>query len=313
MLNGARLLEEFIASCGGKVNPIRIFSAKELKEATSSYDQRKILVRGGMYTAYEGTYRDRAIVVRVLNFTSFATIENVFTEIVMLSQINHKNVVRLLGCCIETEDPRPVYEFIGNGSLAFHIHEMHPSVLSWETRLRIATEIASALTYLHTAPREPIVHMDIRSMNILLDERFTVKISNFGNSKTLSESGNAVIKDIDPMQMWEDVFGFGKLLFELLAGEMHQAIFDVGSVWADDDVDGAEVEHFASSLKKRCLASNIGILEEGKETQWLECTKLALNCISRHKRLTIKEVAEELRRIRNLGQQGKKERPIVSH
>ncbi|XP_058069771.1 wall-associated receptor kinase-like 17 [Magnolia sinica] len=307
MVNGARLLEELISSCAGKVNPIRIFSAEELEKATDNYDKKQILVVGGMYTAYKGSYRDRAISIRRLNFVSAETVYNAFNEIVMLSQINHRNVVKLLGCCIETRDPRSVFEFISNGNLAKHVHEMDPSDLSWESRLRIANEIASAITYLHTGTSKPIIHRDIRSLNILLDEHFTAKVTNFGNSESISESDNGGTNDcMDPEYFFRhDVLGFGKVLFNLLTGKMHQEIFDgnAGSILMEDvDVGTAEVEHFISSLKEKCLCMDrdASILEEGKEAQWVECTKLALRCMQWGERPTMREVAEELGRIKRL-------------
>ena len=88
---------------------------------------------------------------------------------IVLYQVNHKNVVKLLGCCLETQVPMLVYEFVTNGTLFNHIHQTdHSFTLQWQLRLQIATETAGALSYLHFAASTPIIHRDIKSTNVLL-------------------------------------------------------------------------------------------------------------------------------------------------
>jgi serine/threonine protein kinase len=112
--------------------------------------------------------------------------EEFIKEIIVLSQINHKNVVRLLGCCLEVEVPILVYEFIPNGTL-FHLVHSNNGIppVSLEVRLRIAQESAEALAYLHLSINRPIVHGDVKSLNILLGENYMAKVTDFGASRML--------------------------------------------------------------------------------------------------------------------------------
>ena len=109
-------------------------------------------------------------------------------EIKITLQINHKNVVKLLGVCLETEVPMLVYEYISKGSLDHLIYDKaHPQVFSsWKNRLRIAVDMASALQYLHSLAYPPIICGDIEPTNILLDDNYTIKISDFRASLLIS-------------------------------------------------------------------------------------------------------------------------------
>ena len=154
-------------------------------------------------------------------------------EMLILAQVNHRNVVKLLGCCLEVEVPMLVYEFVPNGTLFDLIHNNnHGWRISLATRLGIAHESADAIAYLHSSASTPILHGDIKSPNILLDMDHQAKVSDFGASILAPTDKSQFITLVhgtcgylDPEYMQtnlltdkSDVYSFGVLLFEIVSG-----------------------------------------------------------------------------------------------
>ena len=185
--NGGLILRQQLSSEEGSSETFKIFTAKELKKATSYYDESKIIGKGGYGTVYKGFLpNNRIVAIKKPKTVDENQIEQFINEVVVLSQINHRNVVKLLGCCLETRVPLLVYEYVSNGALFNHIHKESIAstiLLSWKTCLSIAVEIADALSYLHSAASIPIIHRDVKSTNILLDDDFIAKVTDIGTSR----------------------------------------------------------------------------------------------------------------------------------
>lgn len=310
--NGGFLLQQQLAGREGSTRETaKIFTAEELEKATDNYSESRILGRGGYGTVYKGILSNGKIAaIKRSKVVDQSQIEQFINEVIVLSQINHRNVVKLLGCCLETEVPLLVYEYITNGTLFDHIHtKSKVSALPWETRLRIAAETAGVLSYLHSSASTPIIHRDIKSTNILLDDHYTAKVADFGASRLvpLDQEGLCTIVQgtigyLDPeylhtSQLTEksDVYSFGVVLIELLTGK--KAI----------SFDGPEEErnlgmYFVSALKEHRLAEVVddGVSKEANPEQLNEVARLARRCVrvKGEERPTMKEVAMELEGLR---------------
>ncbi|XP_075518568.1 wall-associated receptor kinase-like 10 [Primulina tabacum] len=305
--NGGILLEKQLHSTDNGVEKTKLFDAKELAQATDQYNENRVLGRGGQGTVYKGMLKDgRVVAVKKSKKVDKDDIELFINEVVILSQINHRHVVKLLGCCLETEVPLLVYEFIPNGTLFEHIHDPKEEFpLTWEMRIRIATEVASAISYLHSAASTPIYHRDIKSTNILLDSKYQAKVADFGTSRTISIDQTHVTTRVlgtfgylDPEYFQSgqftdksDVYSFGVVIVELLTGEKA-----ISSIRAEEG--RSLITYFLHSVEENQLFDIIDsrVLKEGQKEEIVAIAQLAKRCLylKGKKRPTMREVAAEL-------------------
>ncbi|KAH9780047.1 Wall-associated receptor kinase-like 2 [Citrus sinensis] len=295
----------------GNIEKMKLFTSKDLEKATDNYNANRILGQGGQGIVYKGMLADGGIVaVKKSKILDESNLQQFINEVVILSQINHRNVVKLLGCCLETEVPLLVYEFIPNGSLDQYIHyQSEEFPITWEMRLRIAVEVSGALSYLHSAASIPIYHRDIKSANILLDDKYQAKVSDFGASRSITIDQTHLTTQVqgsfgylDPEYFRSshfteksDVYSFGVVLVELLTGQK-----PIRSTEAEEDKSLAR--YFIQAMKENCLFEVLDdrVLKEAEKVEIITVATLAKRCLNLNgkKRPTMKEVAFELRGIR---------------
>nr|KJB33571.1 hypothetical protein B456_006G018600 [Gossypium raimondii] len=305
--NEGLLLQQHLSSNESNVEKIKLFTSKEMKKATDSYNENQILGQGGQGTVYKGMLIDGSIVAikksKMVEGKKFdeKKVEQFINEVIILSQINHRNVVKLLGCCSEAEVPLLVYEFIPN-----------ELPLTWEIRLRIAIEIANALFYLHSAASAPIYHRDIKSSNILLDDKYRAKVSDFGTSRSvaleqihLTTRVQGTFGYMDPEyfrtnQFTEksNIYSFGVVLIELLTGQKPISANQSEQV-------RSLVSYFLHSMQENSLFSilNPMVVKDGPEQEIMVVALLAKRCLNLNgkKRPTMKQVVMELELIKASG------------
>ncbi|KAG6740121.1 hypothetical protein POTOM_057758 [Populus tomentosa] len=310
--NGGLLLQEQLSSGEVNVEKIKMFPSKELDKATDHYNVNRTLGQGGQGTVYKGMLADGKIVaVKKSKVIDEGNLRQFINEVVLLSQINHRNVVKLLGCCLETELPLLVYEFIPNGTLYQFLHDPNEEFpLTWEMRLRIAAEVAGALFYLHSAATLPIFHRDIKSTNILLDEKYRAKVADFGTSRSVSIDQTHVTTLVqgtfgylDPEYFQSsqftdksDVYSFGVVLVELLTGQ--KAI----SFTRSEEQGRSLATYFIMAMESNCLFDILDpqVVKQGEREDVLMVASLARSCLRLNgkERPTMKEVTMVLESIK---------------
>ncbi|KAF7028047.1 hypothetical protein CFC21_040024 [Triticum aestivum] len=172
----------------------RTFTFAELKKITNNFSEANDIGNGGFGKVYRGTLpTGQLIAVKRSQEGSLQGSLEFRTEIELLSRVHHKNVVSLLGFCLDQGEQMLVYEYIPNGTLKESLTGKSGVRLDWKRRLRVILGTAKGIAYLHELADPPIVHRDIKSSNVLLDERLNAKVSDFGLSKLLGEDGRGQV------------------------------------------------------------------------------------------------------------------------
>ncbi|KAK9287574.1 hypothetical protein L1049_015995 [Liquidambar formosana] len=212
----------------------RCFSFEVLNKCTDKFSEASELGSGGYGKVYKGTLSTGELVAikRAQQGSTQGGLE-FKTEIELLSRVHHKNVVSLLGFCFDQGEQMLVYEYVPNGTLKDSLSGKSGIRMDWTRRLKVSLGTARGLSYLHELANPPIIHRDIKSNNILLDERLNAKVADFGLSKPMgdSEKGHVTTQVkgtmgyMDPeyymtQQLTEksDVYSFGVLMLELVTG-----------------------------------------------------------------------------------------------
>ncbi|PNS94969.1 hypothetical protein POPTR_017G029900v4 [Populus trichocarpa] len=222
-----------------KLRRAQMFTYEELEKATSGFKEESLVGKGSFSCVYKGVLRNGTLVAvkkAIVCSDKQKNSKEFHTELDLLSRLNHAHLLNLLGYCEEGGERLLVYEFMAHGSLHQHLHGKNPALkeqMNWVRRVTIAVQAARGIEYLHGYACPPVIHRDIKSSNILIDEEHNARVSDFGlsllgpanSSSPLAELPAGTLGYLDPeyyrlhyLTTKSDVYSFGVLLLEILSG-----------------------------------------------------------------------------------------------
>ncbi|KAE9592820.1 hypothetical protein Lal_00029359 [Lupinus albus] len=238
-----------------KGHDFKVFSYASVIEATDNFSLENKLGQGGFGPVYKGILpTGREIAMKRLSKTSGQGIDEFKNELKLICELQHMNLVQLIGCCISEQERILIYEYMSNKSLDFFLFDSTRSkLLNWQNRFNIIEGISQGLLYLHKYSRLKIIHRDLKAGNILLDENMNPKISDFGMARMFMQQESTVNTNkivgthgyMSPEYVMEgvfstksDVYSFGVLLLEIVSGRKNNSFYDaehplnlVGHAW----------------------------------------------------------------------------------
>ncbi|CAN4102809.1 unnamed protein product [Withania somnifera] len=223
---------------------IPVFDLSTITEATNNFSIERQIGEGALDLFTRGTLEGQEIAVKRLSRTSTQGENEFKNEVVYIAKLQHRNLVKILGCCIEREEKMLIYEYLPNGSLdSFIFDDAQSKVLDWPKRFHIINGIARGLMYLHQDSQLRLIHRDLKANNILLDKDMNPKISDFGIAKICEENDigaktNRVVGTYGYLSpeyalhgrysVKSDVFSFGILILEIISGKSNRRFFHPG-------------------------------------------------------------------------------------
>ncbi|XP_061356605.1 probable LRR receptor-like serine/threonine-protein kinase At1g05700 [Gastrolobium bilobum] len=285
----------------------RQYTFNDLVKITNNFE--RVLGRGGFGTVYHGFIDDTEVAVKILSPSAVRGYQQFVSEVKLLMRVHHRNLTSLIGYCNEETNIGLIYEYMPNGNLYELLSgkNSRPKFLTWEDRLRIAVDSAQGLEYLHNGCTPPIIHRDVKSTNILLNENFHAKLADFGLSKSFPTDGGTHMSTVvagtpgylDPeygisnrLTEKSDVYSFGVVLLEIITSE--PAIIKMNenekthiSLWVSSMVSKGDIKHIVDSR-----------LQEDFDTSsaW-KAVEIGIACVSTNpaKRPNMSDVVTELK------------------
>ncbi|XP_068498666.1 LRR receptor-like serine/threonine-protein kinase IOS1 [Phaseolus vulgaris] len=268
----------------------QMYSYNDVLQITNNFN--RIIGKGGFGTVYLGFINNTPVAVKMLSPSAVHGYKQFQAEVKLLIRVHHKNLTSLIGYCNEETNKALIYEYMAKGNLREHLSGKYNEspFLSWKERLRVAVDTAQGLEYLQNGCKPPIIHRDVKSTNILLDEHFQAKLSDFGLSKVVPDDGGSHVSTIvagtvgylDPhyhssnrLTQKSDVYSFGVVLLEIITNQ---------SVTGRNEENGHISERVSSMIPTGDIRAIVDSRLEGNfdiNSAW-KALEIAMACVSRN-------------------------------